>query len=164
MIRSFLWGGKLGERKCHLVKWETVNKPKISGGLGLRNLTQMNSAFMMKLCWRLLEEQGSLWTKVLKDKYMHSANRSNRIKAKKGASNAWQGISKIAGTLERGRKEVARNEKNTLFWKDRWLMEEPLLNGLTKDITRKEEMRRVHEYWIKRRGSNWHELEGLLSR
>lgn len=71
----------------------------------MRNLTQMNSAHMMKLGWRVMEEKISLWTKVLLGKYMGNANNSKIIKSKQGASNAWQGISKIATELEKGGKQ-----------------------------------------------------------
>lgn len=158
LIRGFLLGGKIGERKCHLVKWETVNKPKSSGGLGLRNLSQMNLAFMMKLGWRLMEDKGSLWTKVLQGKYMCNDDNISKIKAKKGASNAWQGISKTVAVLEKGRKFVARNGKSTLFWKDKWLIEVPMQNVLIKDITIEEETRKFTAYWMRGVGWNWQAL------
>lgn len=54
--KSFLWGELEGERKVHLVAWETVNKSKREGGLGIKSMRQVNSAFLAKLGWRLLAE------------------------------------------------------------------------------------------------------------
>lgn len=47
IIRTFLWGGSLGERKTSLVAWEDVTKKKECGGLGLRKLHEMNLAFFL---------------------------------------------------------------------------------------------------------------------
>lgn len=35
MIRNFLCGSKSNKRKCHLVHWDEVIKPKDYGGLGI---------------------------------------------------------------------------------------------------------------------------------
>ena len=57
------------ERKRYLMAWETVMKEKENGGLGLRSIRQLNSAYFMKLGWRLVTEPKSLWAKLLKMKY-----------------------------------------------------------------------------------------------
>lgn len=36
-------------------------KPKINGGLGIRQLHHMNLFFMAKLGWRILVEKEKLW-------------------------------------------------------------------------------------------------------
>ena len=54
-IKKFLWqGGKVQRKKFHLVKWDTVKKPKCRGGLGIRDPEQMNKALGAKLIWRLV--------------------------------------------------------------------------------------------------------------
>ena len=68
--KSFLWGALEGERKVHLVAWETVNKTKREGGLGIKSMRQVNSAFLAKLGWRILAEPQSLWARVLRAKYL----------------------------------------------------------------------------------------------
>ena len=68
-IRRFLWGETSLIRKPHLVAWNTVIKDKESGGLGIRSMRQLNSAFLMKLGWRLKTEPATLWTRLLKEKY-----------------------------------------------------------------------------------------------
>jgi len=42
-------GGTSLERKPHLASWNTVIKPKEAGGLGLKAMRQLNSAFLVKL-------------------------------------------------------------------------------------------------------------------
>ena len=50
--RDFLWGGGSSERKIHLINWDLVCQSKEKGGLGIRNLTNFNSALLGKWCWR----------------------------------------------------------------------------------------------------------------
>ncbi|XP_075508178.1 uncharacterized protein LOC142545090 [Primulina tabacum] len=161
-IRNFLWGRQYGERKCHLVKWEVVTKPKSMGGLGIRRMQQMNLAFMTKLGWRLMNDKNSLWAQVLKEKYMHKTNISKGIQAKQGASKTWQDISKAMQTLEQGKRSVVRNGKSTSFWMDKWLENEPLNSYLLKDIEAKERNKSVFDYWIRGEGWNWGDLGGKI--
>ena len=51
--RRFLWSGVNKERKLSQVSWSIVCKPKISGGLGFKNLNLMNQAMLMKFFWAL---------------------------------------------------------------------------------------------------------------
>jgi hypothetical protein len=48
--RAFIWGDTEDKRKAHMVGWETITKPKCSGGLGFRKLQCMNKACLMKMC------------------------------------------------------------------------------------------------------------------
>ncbi|KAL4348556.1 hypothetical protein GQ457_17G007420 [Hibiscus cannabinus] len=68
LISKFIWGNKEG-RTIHWVKWETVCKPKIRGGLGLWDLRLKNRALLNKWIWRYGEEKESLWRKVVDAKY-----------------------------------------------------------------------------------------------
>lgn len=85
--RNFLWGWSNEERKCHLIKWDTVTKPKQVGGLGIKKLHSMNFTLMAKLGWRLRKEKNSLWVQVPQDK----CNRNSmELKPKKGSSIVWR--------------------------------------------------------------------------
>ena len=57
------------ERQIHLVAWETITNEKEKGELRLQNMRQLNSAFLMKLGWRLAMDPKALWTRVLRAKY-----------------------------------------------------------------------------------------------
>ncbi|WMV58532.1 hypothetical protein MTR67_051917 [Solanum verrucosum] len=43
--------------------------PKLSGGLGVRNLRILNECLLMKWLWRYVEEEQALWREVIHHKY-----------------------------------------------------------------------------------------------
>ena len=67
--RDFLMGGGGLEKKPYLVKWEIVCLDKRKGGLGVRNLSNLNKALLGKWSWRFMEERGTLWKQVISRKY-----------------------------------------------------------------------------------------------
>ena len=70
-IRKFLWqGGKVQSKKFHLVKWETVKRPKFQGGLGIRDPELMCKAMGAKLVWRLVTGKKEWWKEVIRKKYI----------------------------------------------------------------------------------------------
>ena len=51
-----------------MVSWDKVCRPKKAGGLGLRKMGVVNSAFLSKLTWKLFHGQ-SLWVEQMQGKY-----------------------------------------------------------------------------------------------
>ena len=71
-IRNFLWqGGKVRYKKFHLIKWDVVKAPKFNGGLGIRDLEQMNKALGAKLVWRMVTGNRDWWKEVIKKIYIY---------------------------------------------------------------------------------------------
>ncbi|KAL9683140.1 hypothetical protein QQ045_014956 [Rhodiola kirilowii] len=64
----FLWKGTCDKRGGHLVKWEEVCRDKEEGGLGLKNMENMNYALVINQMWGNKEGRPSLWTDWL-EKY-----------------------------------------------------------------------------------------------
>ena len=56
IIRNFIWGGSMEERRPSLVNWDVVTMPKTVGGLGIRRMRQCNLALLSKLAWRMKRE------------------------------------------------------------------------------------------------------------
>lgn len=60
--RAFLW---TGEEKCHgsrcLLAWERVCQTKEDGGLGLKNLEDMNHSLLLKIAHRLHDHSSLPW-------------------------------------------------------------------------------------------------------
>ncbi|XP_057760081.1 uncharacterized protein LOC130980412 [Arachis stenosperma] len=90
--RKFL-RGKTGQvKKTHLLSWRKVNKPKNSGGLGIRHAKDLNHAFMMKMGWGLATKKDCLWARVLRSKYKCGNDIIPVVGRKKNDSNIWKGI------------------------------------------------------------------------
>lgn len=53
LMAKFWWGYDLDKKSIHWIAWDKLSKPKALGGLGLRNLTSFNLAFVSKQCWRI---------------------------------------------------------------------------------------------------------------
>jgi ribonuclease HI len=70
LLRKFFWeGGKNCERKLHLVKWDKIKKPKMEGGLNIRDVAAHNLAMGGKLLWNMITGKRSWSKQMLRKKY-----------------------------------------------------------------------------------------------
>jgi len=125
-IRRFLWGGTAMERKPHLVAWDTIIKEKTQGGLGIRSMRQLNSAFLTKLGWRLKTEPSMLWVRVLQEKYSRGRDLESIAGRASSCSNAWRGIMETIEPTSKGMGVAIGDGRQTEFWNHRWLDGEKL--------------------------------------
>lgn len=129
------------------MSWETVTKSKDNGGLGLCNLELMNEAFLAKLGWRLLHEEDSLWSQVLKSKYNICTSDCTTWRSRPNSSNVWKGILKAVPLLQKGLVKMIRNGKQTSFWHDCWLGACPLHELATRTVSYTEIRKFINDYW-----------------
>lgn len=59
--RSFLWREMDNHRKLHLISWDQVFLPKELGGLGLKDLREVNKIALARLAWRFVSKLHKLW-------------------------------------------------------------------------------------------------------
>ena len=68
IMRDFLWKGHSNMKGGSKVAWKTVSRPFSEGGLGLKRLSDWNSAAMMKHLWKLIQPTASsswaIWAKL----------------------------------------------------------------------------------------------------
>jgi len=66
--RNFFWQKSGDSTGLPMVSWDKICRPKKSGGLRLRKVEAVNSAFNSKLIWKLFHDQ-SFWVEQMKAKY-----------------------------------------------------------------------------------------------
>jgi len=108
-------GGTALERRTHLIAWDVVIKEKANGGLSIRSMKQLNSAFLMKLGWRLHNEPSTLWARILTEKYSRGGDLDNRIRRGYPWSNAWKGIMETRELTNQGMGAVIGDGRQTAF-------------------------------------------------
>ena len=71
LVFHFLWDRKLNSSKFHLSFRESISKPKLCGGWGVKHLYLFNQSLCAKTLWRTLFNEG-LWGMLIKQKYLKS--------------------------------------------------------------------------------------------
>lgn len=114
-IRGFVWGSSNECRRIHLLPIETVTKPWSEGGLGIRPMKQTNSAILVKLGWRAVQEPNSLWSPVIRGKYGRGRADIDMFTKLPTMSRTWKGLVEGAPLLSKGIRKAIGNDKSTLF-------------------------------------------------
>ena len=133
-VRDFIWGRSQEKKKVHLPRWEIVTNAKENGGLCIRSMRNINIAFMAKLGWGLITKTKDLWASVLQGKYVKGKVEIQKLMRKQISLNAWQGIVIGADVIQKGKRSRILNGKNTLFWRDIWVGDLPLIDLAIKDL------------------------------
>eukprot|EP00253_Pinus_taeda_P005523 PITA_05523 len=127
-IRSFFWKwGKHNETRFQLVKWETVLKPKMEGGLNFKKLIPHNIVMGAKLLWRLIAPKPGWAQTVLWRKYLKGARlRCLDGPLPQGNTSFVKLCSKASPLIQSKAYWIPRNGKKINLWKDRIMDREPL--------------------------------------
>jgi hypothetical protein len=67
--RKFFWSGLSNRAKITWVKWDDMCKPKVDGGLGVRDLRLTNISLLAKWRWKLLQPEVEFWKDIVMAKY-----------------------------------------------------------------------------------------------
>ncbi|KAG7541478.1 Reverse transcriptase zinc-binding domain [Arabidopsis thaliana x Arabidopsis arenosa] len=117
---AFLWSGpELNTRKAK-VSWDDICKPKQEGGLGLRSLKEANDVSILKLIWRVISNEDSLWVKwskvnLLKQESFWSIKTNTSL-----GSWMWKKLLKHRENAKPFCKVEVKNGALTSFWFDNW--------------------------------------------
>ena len=137
--RDFLWGRGGLEKKPHLVKWEVVCSNKKKGGLGVRNLSNLNRALLGKWSWRFTKERGTLWKQVIIRKYGVEEGGWYTREVREGYGvRFWKEIRKEWPLMKSNLVFSVRDDRRVRFWEDRWCGDD-ILCGMTRLWARREE-------------------------
>nr|KYP76161.1 Putative ribonuclease H protein At1g65750 [Cajanus cajan] len=153
LFRRFIWSGE-GARKLHLVKWETLTRPRKEGGLGVCIARNKNISLLGKLIWDLVHHTDKLWVRVVMAKYR---DRNVASLLQRPGSYVLTSLRRAFEELRPGfRFQLGDGEAS--FWFENWAHEGPLANEVPfvhlHDLTL-----RVRDVW---QDGRWH-LEQLHS-
>ncbi|XP_031103479.1 uncharacterized protein LOC116007017 [Ipomoea triloba] len=159
-IRRFIWGseGPENRNKLNLVKWDVITSPKVSRGLGIFKLQDLNNAYMAKLGWRLHNERDSLWARIMATKYANPGRRQAPSRGHANVSNAWKGMLAARHIVKKGKICLVRNGKTTKFWMDKWIDSHPLRVYLCSQLSLPELYATADEYWDDGHDWKWDKL------
>lgn len=124
LMSDFWWRNKVDAKGMHWKSWDSLCKPKASGGLGFKDLEAFNLALLGKQLWRMLSNKDSLMTRVFKSRYFRE---SDPLNAPLGSrpSYAWRSIHAAQKLVQQGARVIIGNGKDSLVWRDRWVGKQP---------------------------------------
>lgn len=115
-LRNFIWSGDVKTRKLVTVRWSTVCSPKEAGGLGIRSLTGINKASLLKLCWELIVSDKQ-WANLLRARVF-----SNGVFITQHISSSiWAALKDFTSLVLRNCKWIIGDGCTSKFWTDTWL-------------------------------------------
>jgi len=95
---NFLWGGRSQFYKMHLVKMDTISRPKRSGGWGLLHMRSFGKALLCNSLQRGIFGKGK-WSSIINQKYLKGKPLVYWYRRKSlgsaGGSAIWRGFRKI---------------------------------------------------------------------
>jgi hypothetical protein len=122
-VRSnFYWRGASGDFKYHMMRWESVCRPKEFGDLGIVNTKIFNECLMVKWIWKLYTQKDNLWARLVSAKYMKEGD---FFRAKDRGSQFWRSIHKVKHLFKWGAIHIVGDGKLTKFWDDVWISTPP---------------------------------------
>lgn len=119
-MTSFWWGNGGDGRGIRWLAWDKLCDAKAGGGLGFRELNNFNVAMLAKQGWRLLNNENSLVTSIMKAKYFPH---SDFLNATLGANPSfmWRSIMAGQNVVKDGSRRRIGDRKNISVGKSPWL-------------------------------------------
>ena len=117
---AILWSGPILSTQKAKVAWVDVCRPKEEGGLGLKDLTEVNTVSCLKLIWRILTARHSLWVKwvwryLIRQGTFWSVREESTL-----GSWMWRKLLKLRSlAIQLTSKEVNSGD-STSFWYEKW--------------------------------------------
>lgn len=121
MMARFWWGSSDSKRKIHWKSWEGLCQPKCLAGMGFRDLGVFNDALLGKKILRLMSNENSILSRVLKAKYFPH---SSILEAALGpcSSYSWRSIWSSKALVRDGMVWRVGNGAKINVWDDPWLI------------------------------------------
>jgi len=114
-MRNFIWSGDMNQKKLVTVSWHKVCTPTKEGGLGIRNISFINEAGNLKLCWESCQLDLQ-WTTFLRSRVM----RNHTPITHHISSSIWCSAKHKFPTILSNSSWQIGNGEIINFWKDSW--------------------------------------------
>lgn len=119
-VMKFWWSNAKGNRGIHWKRKQLLCLSKDKGGLGFKDFHHMNTTWLEKQAWRLMQEPNSYWATNLKSIYFPNSS-FWEAKDRRGGSWVWKSIIQGREILKkRGRWSVAQGSEIQIG-DDNWL-------------------------------------------
>lgn len=145
LCREFLLSGEDGRKKVSLLARKTICRDRKDGGLGISSSSVMSEALRDKMAWQLVTEEGKQWIEICKRKYLQKENSFLRTKNLPYRSSFWNVLVQVQRNINRYITWQVGNGKNTYFWEDTWLREQPLIEY--------DELKKIAKWAIRKQGA-----------
>eukprot|EP00253_Pinus_taeda_P026720 PITA_26720 len=150
--RDFLWGSSETNRKWALVKWDTVCRPKIKGGIGLRDPENSNTIMNAKIWWQWVTNPDKLWAKIWRAKYANNRPQEELIRftPTDRGSLIWNAAKQHYQLIQKHSFWEIRNGCTARFWNDAW-NQMPSLSSVfspeANQLRQEQQLATVHQFW-----------------
>ncbi|GKB12253.1 hypothetical protein Tco_0846176, partial [Tanacetum coccineum] len=131
LMRDFLWNFGVFKKGKSKVNWNSVCKPKVEGGLGIKSLETWNIALMSKHVWNIITQKESLWVRWV-NTYRLKGRSFWDIPERDGACWAWKKLLKYRGIFRKHIFHKIGDGRNTSLWFDKWHTICPLSDFISK--------------------------------
>jgi hypothetical protein len=119
------WHSDGHQRKYRLTRWNIICRPKDQGGLAIEVLELNNKCLITKWLFKILTDQGGVWSEVIHNKYLHSKSLL-QVTVKPNDSPFWKGLLKSKDEFFEGGLFKVGDGVRTRFWLDAWPGNKPL--------------------------------------
>lgn len=162
ICRDFIWGSSPTRRKCHLISWEKLCKPKNAGGLGFRSLCTLNMAHMMKLGWQVVANPEKLWVQAMRSKYRCGSQTMPDMVIRSRSSHAWRAIIQAWPNVVDHLSWVVKDGNMVRFWRDPWIPGMRAVEDSFPNSVPANEANFPVSFYANEMGWKWEILEQLL--
>lgn len=114
-MRNFIWSGYINQRKLVTVSWSKVCKPIKEGGLGVKNLSDINEEGNLKNCWDIMQSDLQ-WAQFMRSRVL----RDNKPINYHVSSSIWSTGKHKFSTLHDNVVCKIGNGEPIRFWIDSW--------------------------------------------
>uniref|UniRef100_A0A803Q980 Reverse transcriptase domain-containing protein n=1 Tax=Cannabis sativa TaxID=3483 RepID=A0A803Q980_CANSA len=121
LIRKFWWNGSLEKQRfLATISWDSLCRPKWSGGLGFRRMEDVNNALLSKLAWLLASGDKRPWAVALQARYFPRESFWS-VQKKSGDSFIWRGILDARQVILQGSCMVIATGESINLWCQPWI-------------------------------------------